>query len=212
MFIQFIWVHALLIRQSGDIEMNPGPKPNPCHSFSICHWNLNSLTAHNYLKVSFWREYIAIKKFDAVCLLETYLNSSNLSDDDNFYLSGYNSVRADQPSNAKKGGVWIYFKNSLPLKVLDIQLLQECINFEIKIADLPVNPKIESFADNLELNIDSIVHRIPYLIVVLGDFNAQTKEWYALGKTIYEGTRIDGMMMNNWFMNQPILLERGLPT
>ena len=23
MFIQFIWVHALLIRQSGDIEMNP---------------------------------------------------------------------------------------------------------------------------------------------------------------------------------------------
>ena len=181
MFIQFIWVHALLIRQSGDIEMNPGPKPNPCHSFSICHWNLNSLTAHNYLKVSFWREYIAIKEFDAVCLLETYLNSSNLSDDDNFYLSGYNSVRADQPSNAKKGGVWIYFKNSLPLKVLDIQLLQECINFEIKIADLPVNPKIESFADNLELNIDSIVHRIPYLIVVLGDFNAQTKEWYPLG-------------------------------
>ena len=36
-FIQFIWVHALLIRQSGDIEMNLGPKPNTCHSFSICH-------------------------------------------------------------------------------------------------------------------------------------------------------------------------------
>ena len=54
MFIQFIWVHALLIRQSGDIEMNPGPKPNPCHSFSICHWNLNSLAAHNNLKVSLY--------------------------------------------------------------------------------------------------------------------------------------------------------------
>ena len=51
-FIEFIWVYALLIRQSGDIEMNPGPKPNPCHSFSICHWNLNSLAARNYLKVS----------------------------------------------------------------------------------------------------------------------------------------------------------------
>ena len=50
-FIQFIWVHALLIRQSGDIEMNPGPKPNPCHSFSICHWNLNSLTAHSCQKI-----------------------------------------------------------------------------------------------------------------------------------------------------------------
>ena len=29
-FIQFIWVHALLIRLGGDIEMNPRPKPNPC--------------------------------------------------------------------------------------------------------------------------------------------------------------------------------------
>ena len=102
MFIQFIWVHALLIRQSGDIEMNPGPKPNPCHSFSICHWNLNSLTAHNYLKVSLLRAYVAIKKFDVVCLSETYLDSSYLSDNDNFYLPGYNLVRADHPSNAKK--------------------------------------------------------------------------------------------------------------
>ena len=90
MFIQFLWVHALLIRPSGYIKMNPGPKPNPSHSFSICHWNLNSLTAHNYLKVSLLRAYVAIKKFDVVCLSETYLDSSNLSDDDNFYLPGYN--------------------------------------------------------------------------------------------------------------------------
>ena len=85
--------------------MNSGPKPNPCHSFSICHWNVNSLTAHNYLKVSLLRAYVAIRKFDIVCLSETYLNSSNLSDDGNFYLPGYNLVRADHPSNAKKGGV-----------------------------------------------------------------------------------------------------------
>ena len=116
MFIQFIWVHALLIRQSGDIEMNPGPKPNPCHSFSICHWNLNSLAAHNYLKVSLLRAYVAIKKFDVVYLSETYLDSSYLSDNNNFYLPGYNLVRADHPSNAKNGGVCISFKNSLPLK------------------------------------------------------------------------------------------------
>ena len=96
-------------------------------------------------------------------------------------------------------------KHSLRLKFLDIQLLQECINFEIKIADKTCNfislyrspsqskDEFESFADNLELNLDSIVHRNPYLIVVLGDFNAQTKGWYPLGKTTYEGTRIDGI-------------------
>ena len=48
MFIQFIWAHAFRIRQSGDTEMNPERKPNLCHSFSICHRNLNSLTAHFY--------------------------------------------------------------------------------------------------------------------------------------------------------------------
>ena len=80
---------------------------------------------------------------------------------------------------------------------------QECINFEIKIADKIYNfislyrspsqskDEFEPFPDNVELNIDSTVHRNAYLIVVLGDFNAQTKEWYPLGKTTYEGTRID---------------------
>ena len=83
--------------------------------------------------------------------------------------------------------------------------MQECINFEIKIADKTCNfislyrspsqskDEFESFADNLELNLDSIALRNPYLIVVLGDFNAETKGWYPLGKATYEGTRIDGI-------------------
>ena len=52
---------------------------------------------------------------------------------------------------------------------------------------------MESFADNLKFHLDSVALRNPYLIVVLGDFNAQTKGWYSLGKTTYEGTRIDGI-------------------
>ena len=43
---QFMWVHALIIIQSGDFEINPEIKPNSCHSFSIFHWNLNSETVH----------------------------------------------------------------------------------------------------------------------------------------------------------------------
>ena len=55
-------MHALLIRQSGDTEMNLEHKPNPCHSFLICHWNLNSLTAHNHLKVSLLWGCVTIRK------------------------------------------------------------------------------------------------------------------------------------------------------
>ena len=51
MINQFTWVLVLLIRRGGDIETNPEPRPNPYHSFLICHWNLNGPTAHNYLNV-----------------------------------------------------------------------------------------------------------------------------------------------------------------
>ena len=47
--LHFLWIlyFALRLLQYGDIKLNPGPK-----CFSVCHWNLNCLTAHNYLKVS----------------------------------------------------------------------------------------------------------------------------------------------------------------
>ena len=76
---------------------------------------------------------ISINKIDIICLSETYLDSSILSDDDNSELPGYNLVRADNPTNTKRGGVCIYYHNSLPLKVIDIQFLNEYINFEIRI-------------------------------------------------------------------------------
>ena len=41
MFIQFECVYVLLIRQSGNIETNPGPRPNPSQSFWICYGYLN---------------------------------------------------------------------------------------------------------------------------------------------------------------------------
>ena len=126
----FMLVYALPLRQSGDIEMNPGPRSSPCHGFSICHRNLNSLTTHNYLKVSLLRAYDAIKKFDVACLSKTFLDSSNLPDDGNFDPPGYNVVRVDYPSNIKKDGASIYFKNSLPLKVLDIQCCKKLITLK----------------------------------------------------------------------------------
>ena len=121
------WLFFIRTKQSGDIEQNPGPKPN------FCHWNLYSISAHNFIKLSLLRPYIAIHKFDVVCLSETYLNASISNDDDSLKVPVYNLFRADHPSNTKRGGVCIYYRNSLPLKILGIHYLQECINFEIMI-------------------------------------------------------------------------------
>ena len=60
---------------SGDIEFNPGSKPDSSQSFSISHWNLDSMSAHNYSKISLLTAYISIHDFD-ICLSETYLTST----------------------------------------------------------------------------------------------------------------------------------------
>ena len=129
-----MWLYTLVIKRSGDIEENPGPKPNSCECLSIFHWNLNKPSAHNFIKLFFLRAYISINKIDIICLSETYLDSSISSENDNLELPGHNLVRADHPTNTKRNGVCIYYHNSLPLIVIDIQLLNECINFEIRIS------------------------------------------------------------------------------
>ena len=125
-----------------------------------------------------------------ICLSETYLDSSISSDNDNLKLPGYKLVRADNPTNTKRGGVWIYYHNSLPLKVIEIQLWNDCINFEIRIGGklcsflcLSRSPSqtrdiFETFADNFELTLDSIINKNPFLIVALGDFDTKTTNWY----------------------------------
>ena len=75
MFMRYIWVYSVTIKMSGDIEMNPEPKPSSCNKFSICHWNLNSISAHNFIKLSLLRAYISVHNFDILCLSETYLES-----------------------------------------------------------------------------------------------------------------------------------------
>ena len=129
------WLYLIISNISGDTEKNPGAKPNLCQSFSVCHWNSNSISAHNFLKLSLLRAYTTVHNFDVVCLSETYLDSSILHDDNNLQIPGYNLYRKDHPLNIKWGGVYIYYKISLPLKTKNIHYLQECIDFEIEIKD-----------------------------------------------------------------------------
>ena len=81
-YLFHVWLCLILTKRSGDIEQNPGPKPSSCQSFSVCHWNLNSILAHNFIKLSPLRPYITVHKFDVVCWSETYLNASISNDND----------------------------------------------------------------------------------------------------------------------------------
>ena len=79
--------------------------------------------------------YLSVHKFETVCLSETFLNSEILTDEENLQIPSYITARVDHPSNTKRCGVCVYYKTSLPLKVLDVKYLRECINIELIIGE-----------------------------------------------------------------------------
>ena len=51
----------------------------------------------------------------------------------------------------------------------------------------------ETFLKNFKLNLDTILAKNPFLTVVLGDFNVKSNLWCKSDKTLYEGSKIEGI-------------------
>ena len=115
------------------LEKNPGLKSYSAQYLTICHWNLNNKTVHISIKIALFKVYLSVYKIDIVCLSETFLDSSVPIDDDNLEIPGCSSVRADYPSNPKRSGVLLYYKGFLPIKLIDVNYLNECISFELRV-------------------------------------------------------------------------------
>ena len=98
-----LYINNFLLLKSGDIESNPGP----CKSSTLkfCHWNLNGLTAHEFIKLSLLEGYINVNNIDIICLSETFPDSSIPIDHHRLSIPGYLMMRVDHPSNTKRGGV-----------------------------------------------------------------------------------------------------------
>ena len=200
-----VWLYSCLIILSGDVEVNPGPKNSVSECLSICQWNLNRISVHDYSKLFLLKAYISVHKFDIVYLSETYLDSTVPLDDDNLVISGYNLIRSDHPSNTKRGSVCLYYKNYLPLRVLNISYLKECLNFELKIGDksctfiaLYRSPSqsqdnFETFSDNFEMMLETLAQKGSFLTTITGDFNAKSCNWYSHDKTSFEGSTIESI-------------------
>ena len=126
--ITLLFIFALL-QCHGDIEINPGQKKLKKNSLSVCHWNLNSLSAHNFSKLTQFKVYISECKHDFICLSETYLDSA--IPDSLLEIDGYNLICSDHPNDIKRGGVCIYFKEMLPVRVINIPYLKEALLLEM---------------------------------------------------------------------------------
>ena len=120
-------------------------------------------------------------------------------------ISGCNLIRSDRPSKSKRGGVCIYYKNFLPLRVCDRSLLDEWINFELKIGDKlchfvalyrspsQIQDDFLSFSENFELTLEKLSEINPYLLVAIGDFNAKLRHWYSQDTNTFEGISVENV-------------------
>ena len=153
--------------------------------------NLNGLTAHDGIKISLLQAYIIQNNYDIICLSETFLNSSIETNDDRISIDGYNLIRADHPSNSKRGGVCIYFKEHIPLiKRGDICTLDNCLVTEIRSqgekhfltcvyrSPSQNHDEFEDFCTKFDLLMSSINDELPLCSVITGDFNARCSRWW----------------------------------
>ena len=139
-----------------------------------------------FIKMSCLEAYLTVNSFDIVCLSETFLDSSVSKEDNIIKLQGYNFIRIDHPSNTKKGGVCLYYKEHLPLiSQPDLTRQQECIICELKVGNKkcfisllyrspsPTNEEFNDFKLKWEETIKNMNNFTPYISVFIGDFNAR---------------------------------------
>ena len=65
--------------------------------------------------------------FDNIYISESYLNSETFSSNDNLNTCGYNISRTDHSFANQRGGIYLYYKGSLLIRITNINYLQEFV-------------------------------------------------------------------------------------
>ena len=75
------------------------------------------------IKKSLIQAYNSNHKYDFICISETYLDSSVSDDGKELAMECYNLIRADHPSNVKKG----LLQESIAVQIINTNSLSECL-------------------------------------------------------------------------------------
>ena len=147
-----------------------------------------------FIKIALLEAYISVNNFDIICITETFLDSDYSSDDPRLSLQGYVMIRSDHPSDTKRGGVCIYYKEHLPfVRRNDITFLDECLVGEIKIGKSKcfvtcayrspnqTADELTVFLSGFEQTCSSIALESPLCSFITGDLNAKCSNWWKDG-------------------------------
>ena len=142
-------------------------------------------------------------KYDFICISEKYLDSTISSDNNNLNISGYNLIRADHPSNSKRGGVCIYYKEFLAVQTLSNIGLPDCLVCKVCLGNktgyvavtyrYPSQTYLEfqKFLTSFDTLLQNLQNLNPHLTMILGDFKARSYSWWQEDKLSVEKSHID---------------------
>ena len=128
-----LWYYALHLILSSDIHPNPGPMQSSNNLsggfLSFCNWNLNTLSKDDFCRISLLEAHNTNFNYDIISLCETSLNET-IQVPENI-LPGYKFHASNHPDGNRSGGVGIFYKESLPLRIRHDLSFEECIVSEL---------------------------------------------------------------------------------
>ena len=71
LYVNHFCFSKIVLNFSGDVKENLVPKASSSHNFSIYHRNLNSISEHNYIRLSLLRSFVSVHEFDSTSVSET---------------------------------------------------------------------------------------------------------------------------------------------
>ena len=137
--------------------------------------------------------------------IRNYLNHDTLFKDNDLWIPGYKLIRIDHPSNQKRSSICVYHKDFLPIKVNNVSYLKECLNFNLCVNGKQCNmtliyrspcqssEEFQTFLTNFELLLDNIANQNLFISIIIGDFNARSKNWCSIDKTTCEGKKLESL-------------------
>ena len=114
-------------------------------------------------------------------------------------------VKADHPSNVKRGGVCAYVRESFPLCNFSNSYLSKCLALEAIISNnkgcvitfyrfsSETSDEFQSFISNLEKLLINLSSFDPHFVILLGDFNAKSKSWSVNDTTSEEDSILENL-------------------
>ena len=157
-----------------------------------------------FIMISQIEAYSSLYNHDFICITETYFDSSVLDGDRSFELNGYNLITADHLSNAKRGDVCIYYKESLGVvRVVKLSNLSQCIMCEVSVQNCKGyigvvyrspsrnNIEFENVLSDFEELLSKTVSSNSLFTLILGNFNARSSSWWKEDRTTTEGSQLE---------------------